>query len=158
MRLSAFNVYVADFPDPGLTLIYNTFSGGFVSVDAMTIAALRKADAGQRLDAAEAALVDPELLDEDVGVLVESRGAEERAYLEHYRQWKDDPRRLDCMVSTSLACNLDCTYCCQADVLNGKTLSVDLAAHTAAWIADRARDIGVAEIRLRFVGGEPLLH
>ena len=158
MRLSAFNIYVPDYPDADSTLIYNTFSGGFVALDAATMAVLNKADAGGELDAAEQELVDPEFFDESVGILVESRSVEERAYRDHLKGWRTSTERLDCIVSTSLACNFDCTYCCQADVLDGKTMSLQTAAATAEWLAGRALEIGARLVNLSFMGGEPLLH
>ena len=158
MKLSAFNVFVDGFPDPDSTLVYNTFSGGFVSLDAETLAVLKKADAGGELDSAERELIDPDFFDDSVGILVESRAAEERAYRDHLKAWKGSTKRLDCIVSTTLACNLDCTYCCQADVLNGKTMSAATGAATAEWLAQRVLEIGAGVVDLAFIGGEPLLH
>jgi uncharacterized protein len=157
VRLSAFNVYVPEFPEAGSTLIYNTFSGGLVSLDAPTLAVLKKADAGGDLDAAESDLVDPEYFDDSVGIVVESRAAEERAYRAHHESWRQGTR-LDVILSTTLACNLDCTYCCQADVLNGKTMSAETGARSAEWVASRAVEIGASEVKVAFIGGEPLLH
>lgn len=158
MKLSAFNLYVSEFPEADSTLVYNTFSGGFVALDVATLAVLKKADAGGELDAAEQELVDPEFFDESVGILVESRSVEERAFRDHLNGWRTSTERLDCFVSTSLSCNLDCTYCCQADVLDGKTLSPPTAAATAEWLAGRALEIGAKVINISFVGGEPLLQ
>ena len=53
MRLSCFNHYVPDYPEPGSTLIHNTLSGGYMVVDDDTLAALRKADGGAPLSQAE---------------------------------------------------------------------------------------------------------
>src|SRR5215471_12729984 len=78
VKLSAFNVYVPNFPDPDTTLIYNTFSGGFVSLDAATLEALKKADRGAELDEEEADLVDEDFFEDSVGIMVHSRSAEER--------------------------------------------------------------------------------
>jgi uncharacterized protein len=158
VKLSAFNIYVPDYPEPDSTLVYNTFSGGFVALDAATLAVLNKADAGGELDAAEQELVDPEFFDESVGILIESRSVEERAFRDRHSAWRTSTERLDCIVSTSLACNLDCTYCCQADVLNGKTMSPQTAAATGEWLATRALEIGAKAVNLSFMGGEPLLH
>jgi len=158
VKLSAFNVYVPAFPDVDSTLVYKTFSGGFVALDSATLAVLKKADAGGELDAAERELIDPEFFDDTVGILVESRSVEERAYRDHHDAWRTSTERLDCIVSTSLACNLDCTYCCQADVLDGRTMSLDTARQTGEWLAARAIEIGAKIVHLSFIGGEPLLH
>src|SRR5262249_19030110 len=161
MRLSAFNQYVVDYPEPGQTLVYNTFSGGFASLDASTFALLKKADAGGMLDDSERQFIEPELsdlFDDPVGILVESRAAEERAFRAWMERTRSDTTKVTATVSITFACNFDCTYCCQADVLNGRMMNAATGAATASWLADRALAIGAREIRLNFVGGEPLLH
>src|SRR5262245_41696467 len=138
VRLSVFNVYVPDFPEPGQTLVYNTFSGGFVSLDASTLAVLNKADAGGELDAAERPLVDPEYFDDAVGILVESRLAEERAFRQWFQRSRSNTAEMSALVSVTFACNYDCTYCCQSDVLNGRMMKPDVGKDTARWLATRA--------------------
>src|SRR6476620_7922206 len=88
VRLSTFNLYVSDFPEPGTTLVHNTFSGGFAELSAPTLAALRKADAGHPLDPSERDLIDPDLSDSNVGIVVEDRPSEEKAY----RVWYEGRR------------------------------------------------------------------
>lgn len=158
VRLSAFNLYVSDFPTPGTTLIHNTFSGGFVEVEDDVLEVLRRADRGADLSSAEQALVDPALFDRDVGVLVEDRAAEEKAFRAWYEARRSQTDTLDAIVSVTFACNLDCTYCCQADVLDGTTMKLEAAAETGRWLGRRALEIGARRITLSFVGGEPLLH
>lgn len=158
MRLSAFNVYVADQPERGMTLVYNSFTGAFAALDDAVLAVLRKADRGEELPAAERALVGAELLDEELGVVVDSREAEERAYREWFARKYAEADLLRVVVSTTFACNLDCTYCCQADVLDGKTMAPLVGAQVAAWLAQRALDVGTKRVELVFVGGEPLLQ
>jgi uncharacterized protein len=158
VRQSKFNVFILEHPQPGETLVYNTFTGAHVVLDAPTLAAFRKLDADLPLDAAEAALIDPAYLDEDVGILVDSRAAEDRAFDEWFDAYRRDRSTLSAIVSTTFACNLDCTYCCQADVLDGRTMSTESALATARWLAARAAEIGATTIDLSFVGGEPLLH
>jgi uncharacterized protein len=158
VRLSAFNQYISDFPSEGLSLVYNTFSGGFVSLDAETLALLRKADGGAELSDAERAQIDPDLFDDSVGVLVTSRADEERAYRAWHERMRSSTDALSVIVSTTMACNLDCTYCCQADIMDGKTMSHATVDATASWLVSRAREIGASRIAIDFVGGEPLLH
>jgi uncharacterized protein len=158
VKLSGFNIYVGDSPEPGSTLVYNTFSGGFAILDAATLATLRKADAGGTLSPEEQELVDPDFFDRDVGILVESRAAEEREFRAWFERRRSSTDKLDCIVSTTFACNFDCTYCCQSDVLNGKMMNATIGAQTAEWLANRALEIGATKIELAFVGGEPLLH
>jgi uncharacterized protein len=157
VRLSAFNIYIPDYPEAGTTLVYNTFSGGFVSLDEATLAILRKADGGAALEPSEQELLDPDFFDDAVGILVESRSAEEKVWRAHHESWRSSTS-LDVIVSTTFACNFACSYCFQDDVLNGKVMSVENADRTAEWLADRALAIGAKEIDLKFIGGEPLLQ
>src|SRR5690606_33852760 len=138
---------------------HNTLSGGFAVLDDETLSALRKADAGGELDPRERALAsDPDLSDPDVGIVVESREAEEA----EFRAWFERRRRrttsLDALVGINLACNFDCPYCCQAEVMNGSVMKPEVADRTADWIARRALEVGVESVHLAFCGGEPLLH
>src|SRR5438046_2026445 len=114
MELSVFNVFVESFPAPGETLVYNTFSGGSAVLDADCLARLR---------AGGATGDDAELADADLGILVESRAAEEREFLGWLRAVKEDKNIVSALVSTSYACNLACTYCFQEEVMSGKTMT-----------------------------------
>lgn len=158
MPLSVFNHYVPDFPEPGETLVHNTFSGAYVVLDTGVVDALRKADRGQPLDADEAeAVADPDLRDPDVAVVVDDLGAEE----EEFRAWferRRDRKQLDCIVGVNLACNFACTYCSQAQIMDGSVMKPETARQTAAWLAERAIGAGVEHVHLAFIGGEPLLH
>jgi uncharacterized protein len=159
MRLSCFNHYVENYPEPGSTLIHNTLSGGFTIVDDETLAALRKADAGGELSAGELLLADdPDLRDPDVGVVVESREAEEVEFRAWFERRRARPQLLDVLVSINLACNFECTYCFQDGILDGSVMKPEVADRAAEWLAARALDSGVAGVHLVFMGGEPLLH
>lgn len=158
MPLSVFNHYVSDYPEVGQTLVHNTFSGAFVVLDDATVAALRKDDRGERLSDGERAMVDdPELRDPDVAIVVDDLEAEEAEFQAWFRD-RRDRRALDVIVGVNLACNFECSYCCQAGVLDGTVMKTEVAEATADWLSARAREAGVASVRLSFVGGEPLLH
>lgn len=166
MRLSAFNIYVDDFPHTGETLIHNTFSGAYVILEEGVVSALRKRERGAPLGDAErvqigrpadlaadlAALADP-----DIGVVVASLEQEER----EYRAWFEEQRSragMRAIVSINQACNFDCPYCCQADIMNGAVMKPAMVARTADWLAERALAIAAPSLHVTFVGGEPLLH
>lgn len=158
MRLSAFNLYVEGFPDPGATLIHNTLSGAYVVVEHSALAALRKLDRGQALSAAERERLDLDAWgDPDVGVVVHSLDAEEREYREWFARFRSRPA-LRAIVGVNLACNFACPYCCQAEIMDGSVMKPDIAARTADWLAERALAIEVDRAHITFVGGEPLLH
>ena len=153
MQLSAFNVYVAGFPASGETLVYNTFSGGSVVLDDPFLARLRDPDA-----VAEAAAAAPDLYDADLGLIVESRAAEERDFHVWLSKVKNDGAAASALISTSYACNLACTYCYQEDVMSGLTMSAETADATAGFLAARLREAKSSSLEVSFIGGEPLLH
>ena len=159
MLLSRFNLYVEGYPEAGSTLVHNTLSGAYSVLDAETMAALRKLDAGAELDDRERELaLDPELQDPDVAVVVESIEAEEAEFLAWFERKRSKTTKLDVLISVNLACNFDCPYCCQAGILDGTTMKPAIADQTADWIAERAIAVGVEGVHIAFCGGEPLLH
>lgn len=158
MYSSAFNLYVQDYPAAGETLVHNTFSGAYVIVDERQSAILRAAERGTRIAANDLMLLDIDgWRHPDIGVLVEDRRYEAHAY----RTWFDEQRSqgaLHAIISVNLACNFECPYCLQADVMNGSVMKSDVLEHTADWLARRAIATDAKHARLTFVGGEPLLH
>jgi uncharacterized protein len=158
MRLSAFNLYVENYPEADDTLIHNTFTGAYVVLPTTEVEILRRAERDEALTDAERAIAsDPDLRDPDVGIVVDSRQREEQ----EFRSWfeaRRARRKLDAILSINLACNFDCPYCCQAEVMSGKVISKEHADATAAWLAAHAREHDLDEVSLVFCGGEPLLH
>lgn len=153
MQLSVFNLYVEDFPDPGEVLVHNTLSGAYVVLPRHLLSALETA----RNETIDAAGMLDELSDPDVGVVVASREEEELAY----RDWLEGQRALPDMkaiVAVNRACNFACSYCCQADVMDGSVMAPAVADASAAWLAARAITVGARRLHVTFVGGEPLLH
>ncbi len=158
MRLSQFNVYIEAEPEPGRTLVYNTFSGAYVVLDDETVEVLRRADREERLSREEEAIAkDPELHDPDVGIMVPSHACE-CAELEAWLEKRRARDVLEVTVAVNRACNFACSYCCQAKVLDGAVMSQEVAEQVGDWLASRAVTHGLSAIELTFVGGEPLLH
>jgi uncharacterized protein len=144
MRRSRYTVSVKDFPSVGTTLLYHTLTGAFAEVDnAATDAELS---------------VDPSLSDDDTGFFVTDEAVDDARFQDWYDALCRRRDELSVIVSVTQACNFDCTYCCQADVLDGRTMSPATAEATAAWLVARAREVGATTLDLAFVGGEPLLQ
>ncbi len=146
--LSRFNLYAADHPEPGYTLVHNTFTGGYAEISSGDLDRLR---AGRMTEE------DRELADPDVGIVVADHDGEER----EYRRWLSHRRarkHLEVTIGVNLACNFACPYCCQAEVLDGSVMKPAVAAACADWLLARAEAIGAERISIHFVGGEPLLH
>jgi len=157
MRLSRFNVYLANYPEPGDTLIYNHLSGGMVPVTADGMALLRRIDAGESITEAELAEV-AELEDPDYGVLVPNIAEDERRFAARMDQLRKNKRHLSVTISTSLACNFGCTYCCQGQVMDGQTMNFETVHLVGKWIVERMKSEGAESVNLCILGGEPLLH
>jgi uncharacterized protein len=156
VHLSRFNLYVEGFPSAGTTLIYNSLTGAFLEVATEVHAELERLDRGELTT--DEVDVDPAWLDEDAQFLVDTHDHDERSFGEWYESMRSRPDVMQAIVSVTLACNFDCTYCCQADVLNGKTMTPAIGSDTASWLASRAIEIGAGAVDLAFVGGEPLLQ
>ncbi|HWN69225.1 MAG TPA: radical SAM protein [Haliangium sp.] len=157
-----FNLYVEDFPDPGEVLVHNTLSGAYVVLPRELLSTLEQRAGGPSLEGPETARNETlatldELSDPDIGVVVADREQEERAY----RDWFEGQRALPDMkaiVAVNRACNFACSYCCQADVMDGSVMTPAVADASAAWLAARAIAVGAQRLHVTFVGGEPLLH
>jgi uncharacterized protein len=156
VRLSRFNQYISDFPTAGSTLVYNTLTGAFLEIDDETRQDL------ERLDRGEVSLDDiyhePAWFDEDAQFLVTSHDVDERSFSEWYESMRSHTDVMQALVSVTFACNLDCSYCCQSDVMDGKTMTPASGEATAAFLAGRAIAIGARRLDVTFVGGEPLLQ
>lgn len=159
MRLSAFNLYVEDYPTQGDVLVHNTFADSFAVIDSATLACLRAVDSGEAVtDELRATIDELELADPNVGVVVDSRAAEEAEFRAWFERKRSNNTTLSALISVNRACNFECSYCCQAEVMDGSVLSEEDADKAAAWLASRAREVGAERVHITFCGGEPLLH
>jgi uncharacterized protein len=164
MRLSAFNLYVEEFPAPGQVLIHNTFSGAYVVMAREVLETLRRVDesqgAGQDAGQVELALEPVDIAawsEPDVGIVVDSLEREQREYDDWFEAQRAR-RALHSIVAINLVCNFECPYCCQAEIMDGSVMKPEIVARTADWLADRALAIDADSAHITFVGGEPLLH
>jgi uncharacterized protein len=158
VRLSRFNLYVDDFPSAGSTLVYNSLTGAFLELDGDTRAELERLDRGECTVDELDIEIDPDWLDPDAQFLVESHDVDERVFAEWYERMRSSTAQMSVVISVTFACNLDCTYCCQADVLDGSTMKHATAEETAGWLAARAIEVGTSVLDLSIMGGEPLLQ
>ncbi|ACY16772.1 radical SAM/SPASM domain-containing protein [Haliangium ochraceum] len=158
MQLSAFNLYAPGVPDEDDVLVHNSFTGAFVVLERALLEALEHADPHAPLaPALRQRVEDAELSDPDIGVLVADGDDEARAYRRWFEAQRSE-RAMHSIVAVNRACNFACTYCCQAQVMDGAVMKPETARQSARWLAERARQIGADSLHLSFVGGEPLLH
>ena len=120
MRLSRFNQYVPDAPEPGETLVHNTLAGSYAVLESEELELLRRVDAGLLPTSKARAIVEAyELMDPDVGIVTASYEAEEAEFLEWFEFQRSQTEVMEVTVGVNLACNFQCTYCCQAEVMDG---------------------------------------
>lgn len=159
MRLSQFNQYVPGYPNVGHVLVHNTLAGSYVVLTDKEMRELQRVDAGSPLSQFGKVLVaDKELVAPDIGILVASYEQEELEFRQWFEMQRSQTQIMEVTVGLNLACNFACTYCCQAEVMDGSVMKEETAERTAHWIAERAKSQGVESVQLVFVGGEPLLH
>ncbi len=159
MRLSRFNQYVADYPNEGQSLIHNSLAASFVVLDRSEMALLQAVDTDATPTKQAAELIESlELACPDVGVVVSSHAAEEDEFHHWFEMVRSQTEVMEVTIGLNLACNFDCPYCCQAEVMDGSVMKESVAKATAAWISGWAKQHRVKSLQLVFVGGEPLLH
>jgi uncharacterized protein len=66
------------------------------------------------------------------------------------------PRIVKLELILTESCNLDCSYCFQADKSAPRRMSRDVAYRAIEFLMDASRD--AEEVMIGFIGGEPMLH
>jgi uncharacterized protein len=160
MQASMFNVRVP-LEDRDDVFLMNTFT------DAQLIVTRDVADLLDRLPAGPPASWDAREREAlatltEHGFIVESREADRRRLEEFFTTVREDRRQLRVTVLTTLQCNFACDYCIQGDHgdynKHASRMSLDTAAHVAAWAEERLDAIAPESFVLTFFGGEPLLN
>ncbi len=160
MRASRFTLSVP-LPETGETFLFNSLTDSqvVVSDDVVQLMARVDQDVAGRLDPASREAV-TELA--ELGFLVESRAAEDRALETFFRELKEDDAHLRVTLLTTLQCNFACDYCIQGDHDAhdgmGARMSLEQAARVGDWIEERLDALGSPRFTLTFFGGEPLLN
>lgn len=160
MRASRFTLSVP-LPETGETFLFNSLTDSqiVVSDDVVQLIARVDQEAVGRLDPASREAV-TELA--ELGFLVESREAEDRALDTFFRDLREDDAHLRVTLLTTLQCNFACDYCIQGDHEShdggGARMSLEQAARVGDWIEQRLDALGSPRFTLTFFGGEPLLN
>ncbi len=158
VRLSRFNQYVPNYPEHGSTLVHNTLAGSFAILETTDLQVLRRMHRADDLSEAKTLITAAELDDPDVAIVVSSHSEEDQEFLSWFEAKRKQTRVMDVTVGLNLACNFECSYCCQAKVMDGSVMTLDVVTQGATWVASHAKAQGLASIHLTFLGGEPLLH
>jgi uncharacterized protein len=154
MQRSRYTKYVADYPEPGQHLLFNTLTHALLAVDD------ELKDALETLGESEGA-IPREYLDElRRQYMVVSGPDEDRENVEGYfREIKKTAESsIEVTVLTTFACNFACTYCVEDGVISSQRMSEETARRCADYISEMAGRKKVDTINLYYYGGEPLMH
>ncbi len=95
----------------------------------------------------------------ELGFLVESPEADDRALRTFFTRVRDDADELRVTVLTTLRCNLACGYCIQGEhPSHAGHMSLEQADAVSAWIEGRLEALRSSRLVITFFGGEPLLN
>jgi uncharacterized protein len=160
MRASRFTIST---PVPGSseTFLFNSLSDMQIVVSGDVLDLIARVDRGEPTPRTSASRAAVRQLSE-LGFLVESREAEDRALEDFFRDLREDTSHLRVTLLTTLQCNFACDYCIQGDDAAHDTpsarMSLEQAARVADWMEQRLDALGSPRFTLTFFGGEPLLN
>lgn len=160
MRASRFTIS-APVPGTSETFLFNSLSDTQIVVSADVVQLIERVDRGERPREDVASRTAIGQLTE-LGFLVESREAEDRALEAFFRDVREDRSHLRVTLLTTLQCNFACDYCIQGDHESHDTpaarMSLESAGRAADWMERRLDALGSPRFTLTFFGGEPLLN
>lgn len=154
---SKFNVLIADFPNPGEYLVFNTFTDSRVIINEQLKALMDKAD---RAELSELTAEEREVLAalQDLGIMVENGVDEDRELEYWFQRLKFDTTTLDLTVLTTSACNLGCTYCFEEGINLKGFMQEETCRQVSAWVEAKLDEVRPRVLHLTLFGGEPLLN
>jgi len=154
-----FNVQVP-LPERDQVFLLNTFSDAQIVASADVQGLLDRIAQGERTFAPEEQDTVSALVDN--GFVVESRDDEQRALRDYFINVREDSELMKLTVLTTLQCNFACDYCFQGDHGDhnkfAAKMTLETAARTVEWIAQRLDEVRPERFTLTLFGGEPLLN
>ena len=154
-----FNVQVP-LPERNEVFLMNTFSDAQLLVSTDVTELLDRVGRGEtRFNDEERETIDSLV---ENGFVVNSRLEERAALGDYFTSVREDRSEMKATVLTTLQCNFACDYCYQGDRDDynkfASKMSMETAAKTADWIAQRLDEVGPEKFHLTLFGGEPLLN
>jgi uncharacterized protein len=160
MRASRFTLST---PVPGTdeTFLFNSLSDTQIVVSGDVVRLIDQVERGQAVGRDAQSREAIRQLSE-MGFLVESREAEDRALETFFHELKEDASHLRVTLLTTLQCNFACDYCIQGDHqahdAPAARMSLESAAVVGDWMEQRLDTLSPPRFTLTFFGGEPLLN
>ncbi|WP_239490581.1 radical SAM/SPASM domain-containing protein [Luteitalea sp. TBR-22] len=160
MRASRFTLSTP-LPGSDEVFLFNTLTESQIVVSPDVVDLIARVDRGEPVAGTRTTREAIRQLAE-LGFLVESAEAEQRALEAFFRDIREDATHLRVTVLTTLQCNFACDYCIQGDHQDHDApegrMSLDTAARVGDWIEARLDALGSPRFTLTFFGGEPLLN
>jgi uncharacterized protein len=94
----------------------------------------------------------------DMDVLVENEEDDSEKALYYTRKIPFTSRAGYLTLLTCLDCNLNCYYCSQKGIIDGKVMDTTTAKSVGHWIQNWIQTNQLQHLTLSVIGGEPLLH
>ncbi|MCB1215021.1 MAG: SPASM domain-containing protein [Deltaproteobacteria bacterium] len=159
MQVSRFNYLVSSPKEEGVHFLYNSLHDNRIVVEDGEVKIqelLEKVRLKRSLNQEESEIA---LGLKDLGYLLDDHVDEKKLF----NQWMkekvvEQAEVLTVTVTTTMSCNLRCTYCFEKDQLGKARMSPETMDKTVEWIKERLASMGAKRLNLLFFGGEPLLN
>lgn len=154
MKLSQFTMLMADYPEPGHHLVYNTLSRAMVEVDTPCFSML--SSLGNKEPSASMRPVLQQL--QTQGIVAPWELDEAQFYHKKFCQQRSSGKHLHAVILTTLECPMKCTYCYQKHVRTDEYMLPETMERTASWLEGWISKWGLEKCFITFYGGEPLMN
>ncbi len=157
---SKFNIIIPSEAGDLQYTLYNTFSDSQAQIGSEVLALL---ESGPKFGAKKNEKILAKYAGDlnELGFLVKSRRAEDKAVKDWFFQKQKDQDELLITVLPTYDCNLRCVYCFQSDLDHSKknaSISKKTILRLAEWVGERMDSTHPKRLLLLFYGGEPLLR
>jgi uncharacterized protein len=159
MKLSRFNLWVEDYPEPGKHLLFNTRTQALIKINQEL-----KKDL-DNLSHPQPSILNSQLKEnlnalKENGIIVEDENEEKAKLKDFFRQLKYESDKLtfEATILTTYACNFRCVYCFEESVREKLFMDKDTSDSVIKWLISRAEKRKLKKIYIAYYGGEPLLN
>ena len=154
MKLSQFTIFVADYPQKGHHLVYNTLSRAIVEVDNQCFSMLYSLEEREPQKSAKPVLQKLK----EMGIVVEAAFDEVESYHQKFFMQRTNANQLNAVILTTLECPMRCIYCYQKDIKTNEKMSQSTMENTFCWLKEQLLKAKCNRCLITFYGGEPLMN
>jgi len=141
---------------PGEHVLYDVIGDRYLGVDQRTLDAIHE---WRHRAPAEGAEAEAAATLAELGFLVADRAADDQRFeASRARSAEGAPGEFAVALMPTLACNLACSYCYQAEHPAQGKMSEETESAALAWILRRLFASGARRLFVHYIGGEPLLR